>query len=204
MKFVEYMEMVDKGEFPDDPRVVLEEPFKNDAGEIWNIVESRGMTSATFIKSVAGSVRSNHKHKQDWHFIYVVSGLMYYYEKQHPTMPENLDDHVVETPLHRYRVGAGRMIFTRPGVEHTTFFPVDTLVVTLNHQSRSHVNHESDVVRTQPLVVKSPELCTAVMSGVKCCLPREELLVPGSLTPHSEPHESVVGHKFTFQGIVMP
>ena len=77
----EYTEAVDKGYYPVDKIVSLPEPFINDKGIIQNLLLFP-ITSIAVITSKAGSVRSNHYHKTDWHYLYILSGSMKYYEKE--------------------------------------------------------------------------------------------------------------------------
>jgi len=81
MKFEEVDEIMKKismGQYPEEPIVPTAEPFINTSGSISNLCWIP-VASVSAIGSVAGSVRSNHYHQTDWHFIYVTDGLMYYY-----------------------------------------------------------------------------------------------------------------------------
>ena len=48
--------------------VKLENPFIDERGEIQPLVDSL-MKSAVLIRSKANTLRANHYHKTDWHFI---------------------------------------------------------------------------------------------------------------------------------------
>src|SRR5580698_1933155 len=115
MKFEEVDEIMKKismGQYPEEPIVPTAEPFINTSGSISNLCWIP-VASVSAIGSVAGSVRSNHYHQTDWHFIYVTDGLMYYYWRGANSLA---------TPSRR-RCPPGTLIFTPPLVEHATFFP---------------------------------------------------------------------------------
>lgn len=185
MNIDEVLDNIEKGIYSNDPRVSIPEPFENDAGSIWNIARGT-FGSATFIKSKAGSVRSNHYHQTDSHFIYLISGLMYYYWR-----PANSDG-----PCRRIRVEKSQLIFTPPMVAHATYFPVESQVVTLNKYARDKAHHEADVVRIPALV--TTEVCPSVAEGIKCCLPFETTRDHPVSNIHCAPHESIAGHRYNF------
>ncbi len=95
------------------------------------------LRGVALIKSKAGSCRSNHWHRGSWHWLYVLSGQMEYWER-----PLNSR----EEPKH-FTVREGEMVFTGPEVEHTTRFPVDTVLISLSSMAHDHALHETDVVR---------------------------------------------------------
>lgn len=180
------MEDINGGRWPAEPIVPVAEPFRNESGEIWNLAWA-GFGSASFVRSNAGSVRSNHYHEADWHFIYVASGLMYYYQRPAGS---------TSTPL-RWRCPAGTLVFTPPLMEHATFFPVETFAVTLQRQKRDHESHEADLVRVPPFV--TTEVCPAVFDGVRCALPWQHVEDRDFRNPiHAGVHEAVDGRTFSF------
>lgn len=183
---------VEEGRYPEEALVKTPSRFENNAGSILNLPHTT-FGSASFIESVSGAVRSNHYHQTDWHFIFVVEGLMLYYDRKVGG----------KGPCRRTRVPAGSMVFTPPLVEHATYFPVATKVLTLNRWRRDHDHHEADVIRIPMLVTN--EVCPAVLMGVKCCLPYESNRDEGGLTIHAKYegynlHESIDGRHFTFDG----
>ena len=117
----------------------LGERFENEAGWIQNLAERPvGGVAVLFCK--AGSSRSHHWHREDSHELYVVSGEMRYVERHHPAYVSA-----------QRTVKAGEMVRTGPNVEHSTYFPVDTILISLSARSRTHAEHEVDVVRCAPL-----------------------------------------------------
>lgn len=92
------------------------------------------------IFSKAGSIRSNHWHKTDWHICYVVSGEMDYYERA-----------VGSTEVSHIKVMAGEWVKTLPYMEHTTVFPVDTTMIVFAQNDRDVGSYHADLVRSQDL-----------------------------------------------------
>jgi quercetin dioxygenase-like cupin family protein len=137
MKNTEYADAVHKGRFPDERLVPLDPPFEDARGAIQNILLSP-VTSAAIITSKAGSVRSNHYHKTDWHYLYVISGSMEYYER--PVDGANAEPIIVK---------AGQMVFTPPMHVHKTVFLEDTVLLSLAKNIRDHEHHEEDVIREE-------------------------------------------------------
>lgn len=115
----------------------IDDIFVNDKGRIINIL-FEPVQSVAIIESKAGSIRSNHYHKSDAHWLYVVSGSMKYYER-------DLDgSNRVEVV-----VNAGEMIFSDAMKVHKTEFPVDTVLISMAKKIRDHEHHEEDVVREE-------------------------------------------------------
>ena len=128
--------MVDDGKWPVDCAVPLDDPFGNDRGTIQNLV-LKPIGGLAVITTKAGSLRSNHYHKTDWHYIYVVSGHVLYFGRAvgSDIIP---DAREFET---------GDMFFTPPMREHCVAFLEDTVLVTASRNPRSHEGHEGDLVR---------------------------------------------------------
>ena len=132
----EYTEIVATGIYPGEMLVPLDPPFVDDRGIIQNLLLT-SITSVTIITSKAGSVRSNHYHKTDWHYLYVLSGSMKYYERA-------IDESNNVEPI---IVKAGQMVFTPPKQIHKTEFIEDTVLLSFAHNIRDHEHHEADIVR---------------------------------------------------------
>ncbi|MBI4678531.1 MAG: cupin domain-containing protein [Elusimicrobia bacterium] len=124
----------------DEVLVKLERPFLDDRGAIQPLVE-RVMKSALVISSRKGALRGNHFHKTDWHYCYVVSGVMYYFHR--PTGSLSKPEKVVVKP--------GGMVFTPPMVDHAMRFPKDTVFLTLSRNPRDQTAYERDIIRVELL-----------------------------------------------------
>lgn len=132
----EFTSMVERGEWPTRTDVPLDEPFRNQNGKIQNLI-LKSITSVAAITSRKGAVRANHYHKTDWHYAYVVSGAIAYFERA-------IDSSEIPKPI---IFKTGHMFFTPPMREHSMVFLEDTIIITMAKNVRSHENHESDVVR---------------------------------------------------------
>ncbi len=121
----------------------LGERFENAAGWIQNLADAvPGTVSVIF--SRAGSSRSHHFHREDFHDLWVLSGSMLYVERP-------VGSH--EEPVRRL-IKAGEMVRTPPLVEHSTYFSEDTYLVSMSLRPRDHEHHEQDVVRVAPLPIE--------------------------------------------------
>lgn len=123
---------------PQQPIITLEKPFVDARGAIQPLVDT-DFKSAVLITSKKGSVRANHYHKTDWHYCYMITGAMEYFERPAGTQ---------EKPK-RFLVKAGEMVFTPPNVDHAMRFLEDTTWVTLSRNKRDQASYEADVVRVQ-------------------------------------------------------
>lgn len=132
----EYSAAVARGDFPDDPRVILGDKFIDDRGSISNVLLAQ-IGSIARIHSVAGAVRANHLHRTDWHYALVEDGQVLYFERPlHGT-------HIPEPQV----FGPGQMFFTPPMMEHAMLFSEASVIYTFAKNRRDHDGHESDVVR---------------------------------------------------------
>jgi len=133
----EYTDLVDKEEFPSDPLVPLDVPFVNAAGVIQNLLNCK-IGAVAIIHSKSGSVRSNHFHKSNWHYLYVVSGSVKYYER-------DLDGSNEFRKIYE----AGDMFFTAPNKVHKTEFLQDCVMMSFGRDSKKHEAHEEDLIREE-------------------------------------------------------
>ncbi len=126
----------EKETWPAHGVIKLESPFTDVRGKIQPLVDEI-MRSAVMIESKAGSIRANHYHKTDWHYCYVISGIIEYLHR--PTGSNTSPEVII--------VNEGEMVFTPPMVDHGMKFPVDTVFLTLSRNPRDQETYESDVVR---------------------------------------------------------
>ena len=129
----------DETMWPQFPKIELEEPFVDDRGYIQHLVNFP-MKNLSMIFSKKGSVRSNHSHFTDWHYMFTVSGAFDYFYKPYDT----------DEPLKLEKFAAGEMVFTPPLEEHACVFTEDTLLVVVSRNPRGdQETYENDVVRMQ-------------------------------------------------------
>jgi quercetin dioxygenase-like cupin family protein len=135
----EYTDRVAANNFPKEIIVPLDPPFEDVRGKIQNLVLSP-ITSIAIITSKAGTVRSNHYHNENWHYLYIVSGSMEYYERDVGASGGNIPPVVVR---------AGEMVFTGPMKVHKTIFLEDTIMMSFGAGTKDHKHHEEDLVRVE-------------------------------------------------------
>jgi mannose-6-phosphate isomerase-like protein (cupin superfamily) len=111
--------------------------FINAAGSITNIAIGE-FRCVSLIRSLAGSYRSKHYHQTDEHVLYVSEGRMLYWERE-------LDGEY-GPPI---EVHQGEAVRTGPLVVHQTYFPVNTLLISMSRNPRDSKSHEADVVRVE-------------------------------------------------------
>ena len=117
--------------------------FVDDRGGITKILDDGKTTikSVLLITSKAGSVRSNHYHKKDAHWIYMITGSMEYYEK--PVRGKSKPKKVI--------VHARDLIYTPPMAIHAVKFLEDSVFIALSPRSRDQKAYETDTIRVKLL-----------------------------------------------------
>lgn len=130
----------DPSTWPKGIVVPLEPPFVDSRGRIQPLLDTM-FRSAVLIESKKGAVRANHYHKTDWHYCYMVSGRMEYFERK--TGSADKPKKLVVEP--------GQMVFTGPMMDHAMRFLEDTVWLTLSRNPRDQASYEADVVRV-PLI----------------------------------------------------
>lgn len=92
------------------------------------------------ITSKAGTVRANHYHKKDSHYIYVESGKAEYSER-----PADKP----EAPLEKVLMGPGDIVLTGPKVAHAVKFLEDTVFYAYTTEPRDQELYEKEIVRVK-------------------------------------------------------
>lgn len=131
-----HIDLDDESSWPAGPLVPLEPAHADARGAIQSLVNFP-MKNASLITSKKGSVRSNHYHLTDWHYMYVLSGSFDYYYRETGS----------KEPAQVVRAGAGDMVFTRPMEDHATVFLEDTQLIVLSRKPRDQASYEADVRR---------------------------------------------------------
>ena len=124
--------------WPKEHLVPLDPPHADERGAIQSLVNFP-MKNLSLISSKQGTLRSNHYHVTDWHYMYVLSGSFDYYYR--PTGTK-------EAPKVT-RLKAGEMIFTPPMEDHATVFLEDTQILVMSRNPRDQEAYEADVRRVQ-------------------------------------------------------
>lgn len=129
-----YVDKVNSGEYPNDIVIPLDKPFEDNRGIIQNLwLGNSG--SVTLIKSKTGAIRAKHKHTNDFHAAYLLTGKVKYVEGEPGEKQEE------------FIFKAGDMFFTRPGVYHFMEFLEDSDMLTINGIVKNHENYEKDIQR---------------------------------------------------------
>jgi len=106
-------------------------------GNIISIVDDT-IQNVSLITCNAGSIRSNHYHKKDFHYMYVLEGEIDYFFK-------DLDNDNVNY----FKVNKYDIIFTPKNEIHATFFPVNTKLIVSSMLPRDQETYENDTLRVE-------------------------------------------------------
>jgi len=113
--------------------------YTDERGSIARILDvNEPLHSILYITSKAGSVRSNHYHKLDMHYCYIISGKAEWYER-------TLEGGEVEKEI----LNAGDMVCTPPNIVHAVKFLEDTVFLAFSTQPRNQEHYEQDTVRVK-------------------------------------------------------
>ncbi len=133
----------DRSMWPKGGKIELPKPHVDDRGYIQCLVNFP-MKNLSLISSVKGSVRSNHYHVTDWHYMYILSGAFDYYYR-----PTETDEEIKVI-----NVKKGEMVFTPPMEDHATVFLEDTQLLAMSRNPRDQEAYEADVRR---IILINPE-----------------------------------------------
>ena len=117
-------------------KIISTELRDNDVrGSILSII-NMNVSNVSVIECNKGSIRSNHYHYKDWHYMYVLSGCINYF----------FCDLKLKN-IEYLKVMKNQIIFT-PSMEiHCTHFPVKTTLVVCSKNKRDQTNYEKDTKR---------------------------------------------------------
>ncbi|HET7228590.1 MAG TPA: hypothetical protein VFJ16_01175 [Longimicrobium sp.] len=136
----------DESMWPPAGKVPLPEAHADARGAIQPIA-NLPMKNVSLISSAAGTVRSNHYHLTDWHYMYVLKGSFDYYARPVGSTEEPVVTHV----------GEGELIFTPPMEEHATHFLEDSYLLVVSRNPRDQETYEADTRRVTVLDPASVE-----------------------------------------------
>ena len=104
-------------------------------GGILSIVDDT-IKNVSIITCTPGSIRSNHYHHTDFHFMYVLEGDFDYFFKD------------LESDEIKYlKIKVGDTIYTPPKEIHACHFPVNTKLIVSSKNPRDQETYEADTVR---------------------------------------------------------
>jgi len=124
--------------WPKKTRVQMEAPHEDERGGIQCLVNFP-VKNISLITSKKGTLRSNHYHKTDWHYMYMLSGKAEYYFR-----PTNSQE-----PMEKIILEKGDLVFTPPMEDHTTVFLEDSELLAMSRLPRDQDSYESDVIRVE-------------------------------------------------------
>lgn len=114
--------------------------FIDERGGITRLLDSPYLDSP--IKSIlhitckAGSIRSNHYHKKDSHWCYILSGKAEWYQR--PVEGDETEKEILN---------AGDMVYDPPNVIHAGRFLEDTVELVFCTEPRNQDNYEADTIK---------------------------------------------------------
>lgn len=114
--------------------------FVDERGGITRVLDEADFAfhSVLYITSKAGTVRSNHYHKKDAHYCYLLSGSAEYYEKP-----------VKGGELEHVSLVAGDMVLSDTMIIHAFKFTSDSVLIAFAKMPRNQGDYEKDTVRVK-------------------------------------------------------
>ena len=106
-------------------------------GSIVSIVDDT-VQNVSIINCNEGVIRSNHYHKKDFHYMYVLDGAIDYFYK-------GLDT----DEIFYFRVNKDDIIYTPKNEIHATYFPLKTKLIVSSMLPRDQETYEKDTVRVE-------------------------------------------------------
>ena len=104
-------------------------------GEILSIVDDK-ISNVSIITCYSNTIRSNHYHIKDFHYMHVLDGEIDYFFKE-----------VDSKKINYLKIKKGENIFTPPNEIHATYFPVQTTLIVSSLNPRDSDTYEKDTVR---------------------------------------------------------
>ena len=127
-------------DWPKRNKLKLEKPNKDARGFIQSLINFP-VKNISIITSKKNSVRSNHYHKKDWHFMYIIKGSIEYYYRN--VGNKNKPKKII--------IKEGEMVWTPPYEEHATLFLKNTVLIAMSRNVRDQKTYEEDTIRVKLL-----------------------------------------------------
>ena len=135
----------------------FEQSKEDDRGYIKSII-NQPSTNTSIIMCNPGSVRANHYHIRDWHYMYVLEGSMDYF------FFDNLSKKVCFLPLIKDQI-----VYTPPKEVHATFFSEQTKLIVISYLARDETSYEADTRRVK--FINSENIGLAKQGKLSCQFP---------------------------------
>ena len=125
---------------------------KDARGDITSIVDEK-IQNVSIITCNENTIRSNHYHFEDFHFMYVLEGRIDYFFR-------SLTSDIIEYIC----VERGQTIFTPANEIHATHFPVSTTLIVSSRNPRDKKTYEQD---TERVTIVTPENIQRLLADIK-------------------------------------
>lgn len=114
--------------------------FSDERGFISRLVDDDtiGFRAVLYITSRKGTVRGNHFHKKDAHYVYCLSGRFKYSEKDISKRSSKIESVILKP---------GDLVLSRPMTAHSMEFIEDSVFLAITTEPREHEKYEKDTVR---------------------------------------------------------
>ena len=112
-------------------------------GFFYSLIDDE-IKNISYLYSKKNTIRSNHYHLKDFHYIYVIKGSIHYMYRS-----------LKSKNIKYIHIQEGNIIFT-PSLEiHATYFDQNTYMLVANSQNRNKQTYEKDLVRYDLFNIKS-------------------------------------------------
>lgn len=120
----------------------IDPQHQDDRGSLTEILDCEEFPIKAILRitSKAGTVRANHYHKKDSHYIYIEKGRAEYSER-----PADKP----EAKLESVTMGPGDIVLTGPNVAHAVKFLEDTVFYAYTTEPRDQELYEKEIVRVK-------------------------------------------------------
>ena len=102
-------------------------------GSIVSLVDEK-VNNVSIITCLPKTIRSNHIHKKDLHYMYILDGIMEYF-------------FVNKNKIYFMKLKKGDIVYTPPKELHSSYFPVKTVLLVASKNKRDKKTYESDTIR---------------------------------------------------------
>lgn len=118
----------------------IDPEFVDERGGIARVLDQSKykIQSILRITSKKGTVRSNHYHKHDYHYLYLESGGCKYSEK-HALKTNSKIETVILKP--------GDLVLSKPNIIHAVKFTKNSVLYAFTTETRRHEDYEKDTIR---------------------------------------------------------
>lgn len=118
----------------------IDPEFVDQRGGIARVIDQNKhrIQSILRITSKTGTVRSNHYHKHDYHYLYIESGKCEYSEKPANELKAKIKT-VVLVP--------GDLVLSSPNIIHAVKFLKDSVIYAFTTEKRDQDKYEKDTIR---------------------------------------------------------